>query len=1034
MSYVADPANRSSQGIQKADADLRGRRGKADGVQFKKPGYAKAASAPKSPQAVVKVISQARGHRVGILLEYVARADKEKPLALENEAGLEFEGLEGVREIYEDWRQDFERAKPNSKRPPRHVTHMIFSGDCEQTPENARIVQSAVSEVLQEQLAAKGYRYVTVLHTDTHHPHIHVVINNYNLDKDGAKLRLNPPELLVMRQQFAQKMRDRGLEQHATQRRDRLQILERIALGMEDLKEAGKWYDAAMLKAAGREAAASQAEATDKMLELAGKIAVEKGLDFQETNFEAVRRFLDQHSDKSGQVLGLNANQDDKAEKLRAFDAFAKRKAMARIVAETRAEVKSAPITKAERAQLLKDLRGMERDLLAATAPDYGRIVEQLSLKFGKDLEKVQGHMRDLAAAVARGMSGTERQRRIEAVNKIIDGRIAAVRYARQELLTESGLSVIEGYRLGHQLRQYERELRQLQRANSMGQTAGLVVADADQVEQARKAMFDLARITKAAEKLEAMGAWYEPTPGRDNPRMFDAFAKRESMARIATHLADSLEALSPDRREPSPISQRLEKLQAEIEAPAPNYAELVKPLQVKVRDFAQRLDFDARKAAHSSTPATERVELMGKMQAQLQGRIDALQRGRKELMQAPMADDLRQSLAGNLRSTERLLKTAQSHLERPAELRQVLGRVISPPLPASRASGPAADPFRYNNTRAPAELQPPAELVQSLNHRSQIHERNADLSRRSQYAISASIDFDAPRFARDFQPSAEGAGSLGTTQSLASVRLLSGRSLVPDGGRDGGAAGAMPVDASALVHAAGEAGDGLRRLVTGLGTAQRGTATEERTTLSRIDPATMTQAQLSELLQHAHRRLVEAGAWDDPTPFYSAHREAVDGRPGRNVAYELDAFGKRRAMIEEADKIKAVIDGASRLDFTPDMRRDLAAIRDLRDDLRQAPARDPGEVVSRLMEKVTQDQLRIEQLRDGARESPVEMLKQRRQTERMAERNLRSLDEAKRVIQESRNLAPMQRIKLLGQVKEAGRAMERYSGRGLGR
>lgn len=1022
MASVATPVNRSSQGAPRDDVELHARRGKADGVQFKKPGYAKAAAKPKSPQAVVKVISQARGHRVGVLLEYIARANEEKSLALEDETGRQFEGLEGVREVYEDWRQDFERAKPGQKRPPRHVTHMIFSGACEQTPENARIVQSAVAELLQEQLGAQGFRYVTALHTDTHHPHVHVLVNNYNIDKDRPKLRINPPELLAMRQALAEKMRARGLEQHATQRRDRLQVLERIALGMEDLRQAGKWYEAAMMKAAGHEAEAAPAMATDKMLELAGKIAEEKGLDFQETNFEAVRLFLDQHSDKSGQVLGLGANQDDKAEKLRAFDAFAKRKAMARVVADLKAETRKAtlPFTQA-RAERMAELRKLDAALIQPSAPDYQRITEQLAMKFGKDVNKVREQIRDYVTDRAeKRLAGRQMRLRADAIDRIIDGRLAAVRAARKELLSQPGLSRVEGYALGHQLKEYEKQLARLKWDYS-----GISPASPDEVAAARQQMFDLARVAKAAEKVENMGPWYEPTPGRDRAGQFDAFAKREAMAKIVTHLGDSLDALPGGSRGDSPLRQRIDQLRADLEKSAPDYAALVKPIEAKTRNVAQRLEYDARKAAHPTTPDNERAELRQNMAQQIERSAQALHRARLELMASPLPDAHRQAMTEALQRQERVIQKATQYLESPKELRQHLTAIIAPPVAASRASVAG---YRFDS-QIPAGAVLAGRIEQHHLAGRSIQPAPFPSSRSPDYGLAYNLNFDPAGHGKNIFAPAAGADGIGAAQALSSVRELSSGNLVQDQRPDV----FLPNHAHAHVDATREAADGVRRPENGMGEVSGRTGEERRQGLERIDPTNVTQAQLADLLQAAHSRLREAGAWDGVEPFRSAYREAVEGRPARNFGPELDAFAKRRAMIEEADKIKALIDGAGRVDFTPEMRRELAAIRELRDELRKTPSRDLAGAVSRLVEKTTADQLRIEKLTDKPPASATEALEQRRAKERIATRSLRSIEEAKRVVQAQPGVPPMARMTMTRQLDNAARVMANYAGRGRG-
>lgn len=226
----------------------RPRRGIDEGARFRYPKHFQANPSKPAPQAVVKVVSQARGHRVRGVMEYIAREGIEgEELALERESGETVKGKEAIAEVHAEWKEDFERAKPGSKRPPRHATHMILSAKA--SDRDAHKVLAAARATLHEQLHTRGYDYVFVLHQDTNNPHVHVVINNYHRE-GGPKLRLNPPELQELREQFAAQMRSLGIEQVASQRRDRVETLEKISKGLEGLKLKRTWYQQKMRNAA----------------------------------------------------------------------------------------------------------------------------------------------------------------------------------------------------------------------------------------------------------------------------------------------------------------------------------------------------------------------------------------------------------------------------------------------------------------------------------------------------------------------------------------------------------------------------------------------------------------------------------------------------------------------------------------------------------------------------------------------------------------------------------------------------------------
>lgn len=1020
---------------------LKPRKGKADGVQFRKPGYAAAASKPKTAQAVVKVISQARGHRAKVLLNYVARSESEHPLALEDENGLEVKGVDGIQAVYEEWAKDFERAAPGQKRPPRHVTHMIFSGDCAQTPENARAVQSAVAELMREQLGRDGYRYMMVLHTDTDHPHVHVIVNNYNRDKDGPKLRINPPELLVFRQQFAQKMRERGIEQQATRRKDRLSVLEAVAKGIENLQAGGAWYESKLYRAAeaqGRDAPsaeATSAEATPKMLEWAEELAEENGVQLEQwaeelskktgvqreaTDFETVRTYLDEYSPLR---MGLDNNgpdADTKAEKPSPFNSFAKRRDMAKAVARIKEDVKATTLPfSQERRERMALLRKISQELIDPAAPNYRQLVENLSLKLDKDREKIRDHIRTLTDPENPVQDHKRRRQREHSIDKIIARNIEAVQSARLDLVRAPGVGVIEGYKLGYQLKTYERELQRIRRQVAWGAFAKAAPGTTAEVAAERQRSAVLERATRTADKLAALGPWYEPTDAK-KAKTFDAFAKRQALTNIATHLADRLEAAGVKPTEPLAI--RVRDLRASlVEAPAPKFAPLVAGLQQRLHDTRMRADLDVRRAAHQSTPLVDRDALRAKVRAELTARVDSMRSARRELAETPgVADRERLQLATTLKRMERIATQAARVVDNPralaGKLAELDNKLRTQPEPQKAPPAVVRD-TQPTTARSFNGLDPYAPIVAG-------------------YGLKATPAIDW----RDNELHHRPAAAREAPQSLDSMRTMSGVGMV---GRAERSEVLLPNPAPVqLENVRAAPADGMRRPDNGLGAAGGSAAESGRESGEgsgrRIEPVAakgdrLTQEQLATLLDRVHSRLVEAGRWDDPTPYRSGHREFYQGDDGKPRAPVLDAFAKRRAMLQDIDQLKPEVD-AAHVNFTPDMRRQLAAIRDMRDGIKNAPAKDMESVVNRLAEKLTNDQLRIEKQRDTPATSAVEALERRRQSERVATRNLQSTDDARREVQKAAGLMPMQRIALADRIKSMAKAMEIYSGKSLGK
>lgn len=201
---------------------LRGKKGRTETLprlRMSSPAYAKDTRSGK-PEAMLKVTSFARGHRVKNVIEYITRAKKKDDLEFETQGGEIKRGRADIKELYEDWRQDFERKKPGAKREPRHATHIILSAKAPNDADTAYRVNTAARDFLRKEFGAQGYEYVFVTHRDRDNPHVHVVLKNYNRTLN-TKLRLDKHDLLELRRSFAAELQRQGIEHVATRALDR---------------------------------------------------------------------------------------------------------------------------------------------------------------------------------------------------------------------------------------------------------------------------------------------------------------------------------------------------------------------------------------------------------------------------------------------------------------------------------------------------------------------------------------------------------------------------------------------------------------------------------------------------------------------------------------------------------------------------------------------------------------------------------------------------------------------------------------------
>jgi hypothetical protein len=255
----------------------------------------------KSPEAMLKIVSYGSGNgSAKNLLNYISRANEKEDdvLDMEDQDGLIHHGKEEVRDLFSEWKEDFEERKVNGTKKPtklmlvyldkegietskneinrkdyesvsdalkkhfgeslpsnlksnmrryekprvvRHTTHIVLSTKTENTPKNVKRVNDAARKFLNEEFAKQGYEFAFVTHNDTENPHTHVVVKNKNKET-GKKLRIDPVDLLYLRTEYANALEKEGIKHKATRRLDRVDALEKIAQGIERVHENNKRF------------------------------------------------------------------------------------------------------------------------------------------------------------------------------------------------------------------------------------------------------------------------------------------------------------------------------------------------------------------------------------------------------------------------------------------------------------------------------------------------------------------------------------------------------------------------------------------------------------------------------------------------------------------------------------------------------------------------------------------------------------------------------------------------------------------------
>ncbi len=159
----------------------------------------------------IQVSRQTEGARVAAHFDYISRNGK---LDLENSLGDTLTGKAATATLYADWMQshDEDRANGLATDRTRITTSIVFSmpGNI-----NAAAVKDAVRALAHQEFGGR-HEYVMALHTDTKHPHVHLTLRT--VGHDGVKLNLRKADLQHLRDTFASKLRQRGIEAESTPR------------------------------------------------------------------------------------------------------------------------------------------------------------------------------------------------------------------------------------------------------------------------------------------------------------------------------------------------------------------------------------------------------------------------------------------------------------------------------------------------------------------------------------------------------------------------------------------------------------------------------------------------------------------------------------------------------------------------------------------------------------------------------------------------------------------------------------------------
>ena len=156
------------------------------------------------PQAVVKISSYS--HSAGAVASRLAYIGREGELELEGPTGKLLDEAE-LAQTVAVWDADTEPGRGR-----RFAMSALVSFP-------AGVDQAQATEAARQffrEAFAENHDYVFAAHTDTENFHVHVVVEMAG--QDGKQLRIGPPALQAMRELFAEKAREAGIELDASPR------------------------------------------------------------------------------------------------------------------------------------------------------------------------------------------------------------------------------------------------------------------------------------------------------------------------------------------------------------------------------------------------------------------------------------------------------------------------------------------------------------------------------------------------------------------------------------------------------------------------------------------------------------------------------------------------------------------------------------------------------------------------------------------------------------------------------------------------
>jgi len=207
-----------------------------------------ARTAKKTAEVMVKISGGGKNMKhIKAHMDYISRNGD---VEIEDENGDVHKGIEAVRDVRDAWAKG-KIGIPYEGEKRKEAFNVVLS----MPPGTDR---QAVKDAAREFAKAEfgNHQYVFAAHDDEKHPHVHLALKA--VGHDGVRLNPRKGDLQHWREQFAEKLRDQGIEANATPRKARgiVQKAEKQAVRHIDAEfEKGARHQPARVTRARKEAA-----------------------------------------------------------------------------------------------------------------------------------------------------------------------------------------------------------------------------------------------------------------------------------------------------------------------------------------------------------------------------------------------------------------------------------------------------------------------------------------------------------------------------------------------------------------------------------------------------------------------------------------------------------------------------------------------------------------------------------------------------------------------------------------------------------